>query len=45
MDMSTQNEEENDGSEDQEIPKIRSLREVLVAIKNIHKYFFYRGTE
>ncbi|KAL4091972.1 hypothetical protein QTP88_026567 [Uroleucon formosanum] len=37
--MSTQNEEEsdegNDGSEDQEIPKIRSLREALLAVKDI----------
>ncbi|XP_025208664.1 tigger transposable element-derived protein 6-like [Melanaphis sacchari] len=40
--MSTQNEEEsdeeNDGSEDQEIPKIGSLREALLAVKDIRKY-------
>lgn len=40
--MSTQNkeesDEENDGSEDQEIPKIRSLREALLAVKDIRKY-------
>jgi hypothetical protein len=40
--MSTQNEEEsdeeNDGSEDKEIPKIRSLREVLLTVKDIRKY-------
>jgi hypothetical protein len=40
--MSTKNEEEsdeeNDESEDQEIPKIRSLREALLAVKDIRKY-------
>lgn len=40
--VSTQNEEEsdeeNDGSEDQEIPQIKSLREALLAVKGIRKY-------